>query len=156
VLPSIRRSRLRAVQCPASDPVSFALLAGSDRAAFPEIAGWRASDCARRAASEHLECLGSLSRADSPARALVVLFSAARAALFRQSVVDHRPALPLTAAATAAALADRLPASEGSTLDAALEAHQEAELSGATPDTDVIDELHRLVVGLPPYSSAAG
>jgi hypothetical protein len=40
---------LRALNCPESDPVTFALLNGSHEARFPRLRGWDASDLAARA-----------------------------------------------------------------------------------------------------------
>jgi DNA-binding NarL/FixJ family response regulator len=54
VLPAERwRSRLRAVTCPVTDPVSFALVAGGTVARFPNVDGWSAEHAARRAVAEH-------------------------------------------------------------------------------------------------------
>jgi hypothetical protein len=72
VLPTLDRTSrplrglLRAVQCPQSDPVTFALLAGRDTALFPGLPGWSARDCARRAADEtgDTHFLASLERGD--------------------------------------------------------------------------------------------
>ena len=46
-------TRLRAIQCRVTDPVSFALLDGDTSAPFPEVAGWSIGDMARRAVTEH-------------------------------------------------------------------------------------------------------
>ena len=53
------RTRLRAVKTAATDPVSFALLAGSDDAMFPNVSGWSAQDTAARALAEHRAWLAS-------------------------------------------------------------------------------------------------
>lgn len=45
--------RMRAIQCAASDPVSFAIAQSRTSAQFPEVDGWSAGDCARRAVAEH-------------------------------------------------------------------------------------------------------
>lgn len=117
VLPATNRdNRLRAVQCAVTDPVSFALLAGSDRAVFPNVEGWSAEDWARRAVAEHRAWLGANRqdaeltvrewayregrRAPVRLRELGRLFTAARAAVF----ADGLARLPLTAHATAACL----------------------------------------------------
>src|SRR5205085_9213161 len=59
VLPTLTRGALRAVQCPLTDPVSFALLDGRETAAFPAAPGWSAHDWARRAVDEHRAWLES-------------------------------------------------------------------------------------------------
>jgi predicted nucleotidyltransferase len=92
------RARLRAVQCAASDPVSFALLAGRDRAAFPDVAGWSAVDCARRALAEH----GARGAGRVGEATLEHLLNALRAAVFAGSLADGEPVLPLTVAAAVA------------------------------------------------------
>ena len=43
----------RSVQFEFSDPVSFALLANEESAAFPRLRGWSAADCALRAVDAH-------------------------------------------------------------------------------------------------------
>jgi hypothetical protein len=106
------RAKLRAVQCAATDPVSFALVGGRAEARFPQAAGWSASDWARRAVDEHrvwLECgnsarlnghgwLGALSV--TPDR----MVAAARAALLLESVERGEPELMLSADAVASRL----------------------------------------------------
>ena len=81
---------LRTLQCPVTDPVSFALLEGRDSAAFPELAGWSAAWIARRAVDEHSAWL------EHDARAAV---SGARAALFALSLAEGRGELCLDEAA---------------------------------------------------------
>ncbi len=111
-------ARQRCAQCPASDPVSFAVASGHDQAAFPELPGWSARDAAKRAVDEHAvrlprDELYRSSRGEAVAR----LLAAARAALLAQSCASGMPALALTATATATALveeggADRTTADE--------------------------------------------
>lgn len=93
VMPTLglREARLRAVECPAADPAAFALLDGEDTAAFPETRGWSALDTARRAVAEHRARLASSS---DPA----LLLTAARAALFLESVERGAPELCVSAA----------------------------------------------------------
>jgi len=104
VLPAVERerNRLRAVQCPASDPVSFALLDERSEAAFPRTAGWSIEQVARRAVAEH--------RARLAARApdLVTVLGAARAALLRESVRSGTPSLAVTPVAVLEALDGRV------------------------------------------------
>ena len=106
VLPS--RALVRAwrstIQCPVSDPVSFALAAGRDVAEFSGAPGWRAGDIARRAVIEHRAWLrapaGSWrgSPEEAGGRTTEMLFTAARAALFLSSVEEGEPELCLTVA----------------------------------------------------------
>ena len=66
------RTRMRAIQCRATDPVSFALAGGESVARFPNLPGWSAADVADRAVTS------------------------ARAARFRQTVAEGDPVLDLT------------------------------------------------------------
>jgi hypothetical protein len=106
-----RQTKLRAVQCAITDPVSFALVDNRTKAEFPELAGWSAADWARRAVAEHQVWL----RAAAPPSAngyewieqppasngtgLATrdrLLAAARAALFQESIDDGTPTLTLS------------------------------------------------------------
>ena len=92
---------LRSVQCSATDPVSFALLAGMEQADFPSAPGLSAADWARRATAEHRAWLHMTTDPASPAlKALGRQFTAARAALFLESIEEGEPQLALTVAAT--------------------------------------------------------
>jgi hypothetical protein len=106
------RAKLRAVQCAATDPVSFALVRGHTEARFPQAAGWSASDWARRAVEEHrvwLEC-GTSARLNghgwlgAPAVTPHRMVAAARAALFLESIEGGEPELMLSADAVASRL----------------------------------------------------
>jgi hypothetical protein len=66
------RTRMRAIQCRATDPVSFAVARGESVARFPNLPGWSAADVADRAVT-------------SP-----------RVARFRQSVAEGDAVLELT------------------------------------------------------------
>jgi hypothetical protein len=115
VLPAERwRSRLRAVTCPVTDPVSFALAAGDTVARFPNVDGWSAEHAARRAVAEHRAWLWAApvppdgSAQDAQGIALAMLLSAARAALFLESLsAGNEPELAVTLTATARRLAER-------------------------------------------------
>jgi hypothetical protein len=98
-VPTARRAKLRSVQSPLTDPVSFALVEGASVAAFPNVAGWSIQDIAARAVAEHRVWLTRRARADASR-----LLSAARAALLLESVEAGTPELLLTMAATAARL----------------------------------------------------
>jgi hypothetical protein len=160
------RGLLRSIQCPVTDPVSFALLDGRDRALFPRVAGWSAPDLARRAVAElrawlhtgsprHRSTRLWLEPPPSPeepsARTVSMLLSCARAALFLESLEDGEPALQTTAAAIAAALGRR--GDEAlATAYAAKRAYRRALLEGAPPAPSDVDRLRRLVATLPQMS----
>ena len=115
------RGILRAVQCEPTDPVSMALADGRAVARFPELAGWSAVHCARRAVAEHRAWLsadggaypphgwvGMQSAYSEPSmRTMGLLFTAARAALFLESIDEGRPELAVTVAGVADCLVAR-------------------------------------------------
>ncbi|HEX8120805.1 MAG TPA: nucleotidyltransferase domain-containing protein [Solirubrobacteraceae bacterium] len=136
------RSALRTVQAPFSDPVSFALLDGRREARFPAAGGWSAADEAARAVQEHRT---ALRLAADDHEGLGHLIGAARAALFAQSLDTAEPALPLTARATVAALADRAPAARPA-IEEAFHAYRERDVTPA-----VVGPFRRVVAGLEPY-----
>jgi hypothetical protein len=143
---------LRAVQCPQTDPVSFALADGRPAASFPDLAGWSARDCARRAVAEHAAWLrrqrdpGSLTEAS-----LGLLFTAARAALFLESVQAGEPELAITTGTLGDALTERAGRSRD-TVDAALASYSE----GGPAPAGAVSALHGLVAALPAYTEAGG
>jgi hypothetical protein len=142
---STRPQPLRGLECPVTDPVTFALRDGRSSARFPRLPGWSAGDAARRAVAEHRSWLCAWGPEPDPSRrALGLLLTAARAALFMESVERGRPALPLTAAATVDALGD-------STAAAALEELR----SRRRPSPDVVAATAGLVSSLSPYAAAA-
>jgi hypothetical protein len=154
VLPATRsRSELRALKCRVADPVSFALAEGSATAPFPNVAGWSAQDCARRAVTEHLAWLQSppaLALGAAPEEAagseLGMLLSAGRAALFHESVREGAPEL----AVTITAAARRIGADEG------LEAYREFALYRTPPPASTLAAVRRLVGSLDPLRGEAG
>jgi hypothetical protein len=115
------RGMLRAVQCQPTDPVSVALADGRTVARFPELAGWSAVHCARRAVAEHrgwLAANGSVSPphgwvgmqsgcSERTMRTMGLLFTAARAALFLESIDEGHPELAVTVAGVADCLVAR-------------------------------------------------
>jgi hypothetical protein len=160
------RGLLRAVQCPLTDPVSFALVKSDDRARFPRVAGWSVDDLARRSVAEHRAWLhggGSPHRSvrlwlDQPpppggrsARSLAMLLSAARSALLLESVERGEPTLAVTASGVGQLLAER---SSGTVAIAeeALDAYHGALRNGAPPAATVVERLDELVAGLPPFA----
>jgi hypothetical protein len=149
------RGRLRTVQCPASDPVSFALLDGRPHAAFPELPGWSARDWAGRAVAEHRAWLaagrGAIPSAGDwiakrpgvmwggPAT-VGLLLCAARAALLLESFESGRPVLQLTLADVVAELEARTPGVGADVTEAR-----------TGPSPAVVERLRRQVESLPAY-----
>jgi hypothetical protein len=148
------RAILRGVQCPVTDPVSFAVLAGDDTANFPGIPGWSAPDWARRAVAEHRAWLSiegeppkTFWAGRQPSNRVTGhegfgrLFTAARAALFHQSLEQGRPLLALTPDEVARALGTPL-------AEEALAAYR----AGDAGDQHLFDALARAVRRLPAYA----
>jgi hypothetical protein len=147
------RGRLRAVQCAVTDPVSFALLAGRDRAAFPNARGWSAVDSAERAVAEHLGWLDEhRDGAEPPGESLGRLLAAARAAQFWTSVQDGEPVLPLTLAGAARTVASAHP-NLRSLAEQACDEYQEYRLKLRPPSSGTVAALRRAVLRLRAYSA---
>jgi hypothetical protein len=144
------RNRLRAIQCRVTDPVSFALLDGDRVAVFPAVRGWSAEDSAHRAVAEHR---ARLPAADAGGRALGTLFTAARAALFLESVSERDPELALTVTETAWRLADRPSSSDRAVAEEAVGRYSDFALGGAEPPERTVSAMRRLVLGLPSYAA---
>lgn len=144
----------RSVQFEYSDPVSFALLAGERRATFPNLRGWSAADCARRALDAHAFWLQRFPSIDpeETGTALGLLFGAARAALFSESLDRGEPELAVTAAGAAGRLAAERTGS-ATLLEEALGSYRSWRADGAAPDRGTVAELRRLIEDLPAYSS---
>jgi hypothetical protein len=129
----------RAVQCPATDPVSFALLEGRSVAEFPELPGWSASECAERAVLEHRAWLDAEAATEPSARRRAsMLISAARAALFDASVKAGEPRLALTTAAVLEGL-------DGRPRAVAEVVNEHHEGNGGPPPTSAVSALHAAV-----------
>ncbi len=126
------RSLGRAIKSEATDPVSFALANGSSVARFPNVRGWSAQDTARRAVAEHRAWL----RRPPTPLPLWMLLSAARAALFLESVRQGEAELSPTLRGAAELLAARFPES----------AVREAVRS------DAVEAVRTIVLRLPAYS----
>jgi hypothetical protein len=169
-----QRGILRGVQMPLSDPVSFAQADGSEAAAFPEVAGWSARDWARRALAEHKAWLarhpedqlgpptarewldGEASGAAPATRAVAKLLTAARAALFYESLRAGRPELPLTVAATCDLLGEVDRRDAESVAREARDAYRAARADDdADAAEDVLAPLRAVVLGLPAYAGVA-
>jgi hypothetical protein len=157
------RVKLRGIQCPPTDPVSFALANGETSALFPNVPGWSAHDCARRAVAEHAAWLAA-GRTDGDVRGWVSaqtagaspsavslgrLFTAARAALFLESLAG-RPELALTVDAVGRMLADRHPAD---VVDEALAGYAEWRSGEAgAPAPRLVEAFASQVARLPVYA----
>jgi len=158
------RVKLRGIQCPPTDPVSFALADGKGAALFPDVPGWSARDSARRAVAEHAAWLAA-GRTDGYVRGWVAaqtaaappsavslgrLFTAARAGLFLESLAGQ-PELGLTVHAVAEMLAGRDPARAGLVDDAVASyaAWRSGEADAPTPQ--LIEAFAAIVAKLPAY-----
>jgi predicted nucleotidyltransferase len=158
VLPAVplRRTRLRALKSPVTDPVVFAVAAGHGVAALPDVAGWSARDMARRAIAEHRAWL---THGTGPNEGQVPqggghdlgrLLTAARAALFHESLQEGAPELRLTVSATARGLAER-----SAIADDALGAYRSFARKDTEPPAAVVAAMRELVLELPAYGSQA-
>lgn len=160
--------RLRGLETPASDPVSFALLEGRGSARFPDVGGWSALDRALRAVAEHRAWLHQevdhqarrppwvgvrpLANWNTPA-SLSLLLSAARAALFLASVEDGRPRLTLTDEATVHVLVERDPA-VAEAAAGALATLRACEREPCRPDRVGLMRLRATVIRLRAYATS--
>jgi peptidoglycan-N-acetylglucosamine deacetylase len=146
------RGRLRAAQCAATDPVSFALLDGERISRFPNARGWSAEDWARRAVAERRGWIeqGRGSPAD-PGEALGRLLAAARAALFLDSLGTGDPMLPLSVSVAARMLADRRP-ERRAVIEEGLDGYRRWREEGEEPPGPAVEGLLEVVSSLPPYA----
>ena len=152
------RTELRALKCALTDPVSFALADGRDTAAFPNVAGWSAQDSARRAVAEHRAWLqappapvAGLRPQDGPGGVMAMLLTAARAALFHESVCgDTGPTLSLTVEETARRLAERS-AEDAGVVEDSLGRYREFALRRNPVPEATVNALREVVVRLPAY-----
>jgi predicted nucleotidyltransferase len=141
----IHRGVLRAVQCRASDPVTFALADGSPTAAFPDTPQWSARDAAMRGVAEHHARLAANDdRVPAGPAALGTLFAAARAAMFLESIDEGDPELPLTAAAVCARLGDVAAEAFGS--------YRDSRRDGREPPASTVSAFRAMVAALPAYA----
>jgi hypothetical protein len=147
------RQRLRAVQCPPTDPVSYALADGESTARFPDVAGWSIRDVARRSVAEHAAWLaeeGDRGRTRAGTE-LGLLITAARGGLLWEGVETGEPELPLTVDATLELLAASA-AGAGAVADAVRESYHAFAVSWAPPAEPVIAALRDVVERLPAYA----
>jgi hypothetical protein len=160
---------MRAVQCELTDPVSFALMAGRDRAHFVEVPGWSAADSARRAVMEHRAWLGIDREGARPAVAewmdaqarttlaggetLGRLLTAAQAALLAASLDAGEPELALTTAAVARRLgAER--AASSVVAEEAYGSYRRWRRDGGPVSERLVWALRDLVCDLPAYAAS--
>jgi hypothetical protein len=141
------RAVYRAVQCPVSDPVSFALLRGERAATFPATRGWSAPDGARRAVEEHALWLSSSPSSSPSLRTLGRLLNAARAASFASSVESASPTLPLSRTAVA-----MNPPAGVSTVEDAVAAYAASLSDGSAVPHDLVEELREELRRLPVFA----
>jgi hypothetical protein len=144
VFPSAERARaaMRAVSCRVTDPVSFALLDGAERAVFPAAEGWSAGDWAERGVEAHRLRLAGASRLD-----LATLIGAARAALLQESIAEGDATLAVTTTAALELLAGRAPHGREAALRGA-----EALAAGREPDDATRSRLEATVRQLPAFT----
>ena len=147
------RTAVRGVQCPVTDPVSFALLAGDTIAAFPEVRGWSARDWGRRAVAEHRAWLRSRGEAsEEPGTTLAMLLTAARAALFLESIEAHAPELPLTVAAVVKRLGASTAKARSVTEEAAA-SYRDFVFEQTPPPAGTLNAFRDLVSSIPVYAA---
>lgn len=142
-------ARLRTLQSPLTDPVSFALEAGAAEARFANAPGWSAADWSRRAVAEHGAwlCAG----VEPAGRSLGLLALAARAALFHESLEAGEPRLALTASAALRLLSERDEGARPAAERAWEEYRRWAVDWNSVPEAAVRD-LERAVRKLPAYA----
>ena len=159
ILPTLLwlRSTARAVQCESTDPVSMALIDGAQVARFPNLSGWSARDSARRATAEHRAWLaawpGEAPSRITPLQSLGMLFTAARGALFLESLETGSPELPLTAAAVARRL-EQSGSRAGSVAQEAFESFRVARRGGPPLPKGLISAFERVVRDLAGFRDA--
>lgn len=145
------RGALRSISAPFSDPVSAALLAGEERATFPDVPGWSIAHTARRAVGEHRAWLRTAAnRPEHPGALLGASVTAARAALLHDSVRSGAPVLPLTAEATLSALAEHPGARVAA--ESAAESYRAFAQNWTLPDPRTVEALLTTVLRMPAYS----
>lgn len=155
-MPSASEQPLRGVSCPVTDPVSHALTRREERARFPALPGWSARDCADRALAEHRAWLTRrpLMGGFGP-RALELLLTSARAALFHESVAEGSPVLAVTTGAVVDGLAERHPRC-AEPAAAGLTALSACRDEGGDPPRETVDGLERALRSLACFSDLPG
>lgn len=154
LLPAARsRTEMRAIKSRAVDPVSFALQEGRSTCAFPEVPGWSAKDTARRAVVEHLAWLRAAPGTQDLGTELARLLSAARAALFLESVRDGDPELPVTVTETVRRLSARSETARTAAEDS-LGHYCEFALRRTPPPAATLAAMRAVVADLPAHAGA--
>ncbi|MBI1355981.1 MAG: hypothetical protein GC160_16695 [Acidobacteria bacterium] len=149
LLPTNRRAvqphspaAFRAAQSAATDPVSFALLAGHRVARFPELPGWAIGHAASRSVAEFAHWFET-AHTNEPLLRLGVLFSAARAALLWESLEAGAPELAVTLEAIAESL--------GPSAQTALEIYRDRRITGSNLQGKDLRSFERAVRSLRAY-----
>ena len=160
ILPTLLwlRSMSRAVQCESTDPVSTALIAGAKVARFPNLAGWSARDSAHVATAAHRAWFaawpGENPSSITPLPALGRLFTAARSALFLESIETGLPELPMTVAAIARRL-EQSGTSAGGVAQEAFESFRSGRQGGPPIPKSLISAFEKIVRDLPAFRDAS-
>ncbi len=145
--PMGKRLRLRTVQCPDTDPVSFALVRGESVARFPNMRGLSVQHTVQRAVREHGVWLAELDTSvPLTVDALGRLITAARAALAWESLQDGQPVLTMTVDATLEALVEPPLARQ------VRDSYEELRLSSRRPSGRLLAEFRDVLLGLPAYA----
>lgn len=130
--------------------MSIALIEGARVARFSNLAGWSA----RRATAEHRAWLaawrGQDASAITPLHTLGTLFTAARAALFLESLETGSPELPLTVAAVARRL-EQFGSRTGVVAQEAFESFRARRQVGPPLSKALISDFEKVVRDLPAF-----
>ena len=143
---------------PAAYGSRLALIEGARVARFPDLAGWSARDSARRATAEHRACLAAWPGQDpsriAPLHALGMFFTAARSALFLETLETGSPELPLTVASVARRL-EESGSSAGSVAREASESFRAGRRGGPPISRGLISAFEQVVRDLPGFRDAS-
>jgi GT2 family glycosyltransferase/predicted nucleotidyltransferase len=157
LFPARMLDELRTAQCEATDPVSFAVADGRTTARFPRVRGWSARDWAVSSVAEHGAWLAARPQLPDPRpdcesmlEQLGRLLTAARAALFLESLDEGAPELALPVAAVAATLGARGHDPAG-VAEEAVAAYRDGRERRASIRGQRVEALAPLVRALPAY-----
>jgi hypothetical protein len=156
------QSKLRAVQCQLTDPVSFAVVDGAQTAGFPNVGRWSIPEMALHSVAEHRAWLARSASpparnagASPPRPSLGRLLSCARAALLLESVEAGAPELALTLAAAVRRFGERDPLARG-VAEEALGVYRAWQTDGFAPPDGPTSHLRERVLALPAYRESRG